>query len=330
VVLFSIIVPVKNEERNLIELCESIARQCCKEYFEVVIVDDSDPGYEEYVARCINLIKGVGVNVKLLRGERQGVGVAVYKGLMIANGTHILFLDADNILREDFMLKVIPLLTKGSFVSVLSKAIILRGWRGLYYANQLLATLRKGLVFHRRYGFVNILYIWRRDFVSALSKITYPKLSLLDQIDLRKLIKLHEVRSKNRGHVDEVLIEDHRHAHEAYNLSFIYRRLRWYWGVFRTIRDVLKLVDAKVYLLLLPLTITLLIVLAITVGSELLLALIFMYLVLLGITEVLACLPHKDPLIEIVVSITWLPAYLIVKSILAYAVMISLVKRGVG
>lgn len=329
-VLFSIIVPVKNEGRNLIELCESIARQHCKEYFEVVIVDDSDPEYEEYVTRCINTMKGVGVNVKLLRGERQGVGVAMYKGLMIANGTHILFLDADNILRGDFMLKVIPLLTKGSFVSVLLKSIILRGWRGLYYAHQLLATLRKGLVFHRRYGFVNILYIWRRDLISALSKITYPKLSLLDQIDLRKLIKLHEVRSKNRGHVDDVLIEDHRHAHEAYNLSFIYRRLRWYWGVFRTIRDVLKLVDAKVYLLLLPLTITLLIVLAITVGSELLLALIFMYLVLLGITEVLARLPHKDPLIEIVVSITWLPAYLIIKSILAYAVMVSLVKRDVG
>jgi glycosyltransferase involved in cell wall biosynthesis len=103
VVIFSIIVPVKNEGRNLIELCESIARQCCKEYFGVVIVDDSDPGYEEYVARCINTMKGVGVNVKLLRGERQGVGVAMYKGLMIANGTYILFLDADNILREDFM-----------------------------------------------------------------------------------------------------------------------------------------------------------------------------------------------------------------------------------
>jgi len=330
VVLFSIIVPVKNEGQNLIDLCKSISRQHSKEYFEVVIVDDGDPEYEEYVTRCINMMKGVGVNVKLLRGERQGVGVAMHKGLMIANGTHILFLDADNILRGDFMLKVIPLLTKGSFVSVLSKSIILRGWRGLYYAHQLLAALRKGLVFHRRYGFVNTLYIWRRDLVSALSKITYPKLSLLDQIDLRMLIKLHEARSKSRGHIDEVLIEDHRHVHEAYNLSFIYGRLRWYWGVFRTVNDVLRLVDVKVYLLILPLTITLLIVLAIAMGSELLLALIFVYLALLGITEVLAHLPYKDPLIEIVVSIAWLPAYLIVKSILAYTVIVTLVKRGVG
>jgi cellulose synthase/poly-beta-1,6-N-acetylglucosamine synthase-like glycosyltransferase len=254
----------------------------------------------------------------------------MYKGLMMANGTYILFLDADNILREDFMSKIIPLLTKGSFVSVLSKAIILRGWRGLYYANQLLATLKKGLVFHRRCGFVNTLYIWQRDLFSVLSKIMYPKLSLLDQIDLRKLIRLHEAKNKNCEHIDEVLIEDHRHVYEAYNLGFIYRRLRWYWGAFRTIRDVLKLVDVKVYLLLPPLTITLLIVLAITIGSELLLALIFVYLVLLGIAEVLARLPRKDPLIELFVSITWLPAYLIAKSILAYAVMVSLVKRDVG
>jgi hypothetical protein len=158
----------------------------------------------------------------------------------------------------------------------------------------------------------------------------YSKLSLLDQIDVRKLIELHITKTKNHGHIDEVLIEGHRHVYEAYNLSFIYRRLRWYWGVFRTTRDILKLIDVKMYLLLLPLTITLTIVLAVTLGSELLLALIFVYLVLLGITEVLARLSHKDPLIEIVVSITWLPAYLIVKSILAYAVIISLVKHDIG
>jgi glycosyltransferase involved in cell wall biosynthesis len=278
------------------------------------------------VARCINLIKGVGVNVKLLRGERQGVGVAMYKGLMIANGMYVLFLDADNILREEFVSKIIPLLTKGSFVSVLSKGVILRGWRGLYYAGQLLATLRKGLVFHRRYGFVNILYIWRRDLVLTLSKIVYPKLSLLDQIDVKKLIELHITKTKNHGHVDEVLIEDHRHVYEAYSLSFIYRRLRWYWGALRTIRDVLKLIDVKMYLLLLPLTITLMIILAATLGSELLLALISIYLTLLGITEALARLTRKNPLIELFASITWLPAHLIVKSALAYIVIVSIIK----
>jgi len=92
------------------------------------------------------------VSIRLFRGEQQGVGDAMYKDLVVANGAYVLFLDADNILRKDFMSKVIPLLTKGSFVSVLSKAVISRGWRGLYYAGQLLAVLRKGLVFHWMYG----------------------------------------------------------------------------------------------------------------------------------------------------------------------------------
>jgi glycosyltransferase involved in cell wall biosynthesis len=323
-VLFSIIVPVRNEGRNLIELCESIARQHCKEYFEVVIVDDSDPEYEEYVSRCINTMENVGVNVKLLHGERQGVGVAMYKGLMIANGTYILFLDADNVLREDFMLKIIPLLTKGSFVSVLSKSAILKGWRGLYYADQLLAILRKGLVFHRRYGFVNILYIWQRDLISVLSRITYPKLSLLDQINLKKLIELHITKTKNHVHINEVLIEDHRHVYEAHGLGFIYGRLRWYWSSFRTIKNILKLRDVKIYLLLLPLATLLIIALTLILGFKLLLTLAIPYLALLVVAEIFA---HKNPLTELIVSVTWLPILLIIKSVLTYILVIVMLRQ---
>jgi glycosyltransferase involved in cell wall biosynthesis len=328
--LLSIIVPVKNEGENLIKVCKNIARQCCKEHFEVIIVDDSDPEHEEYVTRCINTLKNVEVNVKVLHGEQQGVGAAMYKGFMVANSTYVLFLDSDNILREDFMSKAIPLLIKGSFVSMLSKGVILRGWRGLYYVSQLLAVLRKSLIFHKKYGFVNVLYIWRRDLILALSKIIYPKLSLLDQIDLRKLVEIHITKTKDHEHIDEVLIEDHRHAHEAYNLGFIYRRLRWYWSTFRNIRGILRLVDVKMYLLLLPLTILLIAVLSIILGLKLLLTLILLYLMLLGITETLARLSHKSPLIELIIGASWLPMHVIVKSILAYVVIVSLIRHGIS
>jgi len=322
--LLSIIIPIKNEGQNLIELCKSIARQCCKEYFEVVIVDDSDPEYEEYVAKCINIMNNANVNAKLLRGGQRGVGAAMYKGLTATNSVYVLFLDADNILREDFMSKVIPLLTKGSFVSILLKSVILRGWRGLYYASQLLATLRKGLVFHRRYGFVNILYIWQRDLVLMLSKIMYPKLSLLDQIDLKKLIELHITKTKNHEHINEALIEDHRHVYEAYNLDFIYRRLRWYWLSFGNVKNVLKLRDVRMYLLLLPLAILLIIALILMLGFKLLLTLTILYLALLVVTEVFA---PQSPLIELITGITWLPMLLIVKSALTYTLIINMILR---
>jgi hypothetical protein len=149
---------------------------------------------------------------------------------------------------------------------------------------------------------------------------------LLDQIDLRKLIELHITKTKNHEHIDEVLIEDYRHVHEAYNLGFIYKRLRWYWGIFRSIKDVLKLIDVKMYLILLPLAIILTAILAITLSSKLLLTLISLYLILLAITEVLAYGSHRDPLIELIISAIWLPACFIVKSILAYVVIVSTIK----
>lgn len=330
VTLLSIIIPVKNEGTNLIELCKSIVRQCCKEHFEVVIVDDSDPKYEEYVAKCFDTMRNAGVNVRLLRGGQQGVGVAMYRGLVATNSVYVLFLDADNILRENFMLKTVPLLEKSSFVSMLSKGVILRGWRGLYYAGQLPAVLRRGLIFHRKYGFVNILYIWQRDLILASSKIMYSKLSLLDQIDLRRLEEIHIIKTKNHVHIDEVLIENHRHVYEAYNLGFIYGRLRWYWTACGNMEGILRLADVKIYLLLLPLIILLMTILSIILGFKLLLTLISLYLTFLGITEVSARISHKYPLIEFITGTVWLPTYLIVKSILAYAVIISLVKHDIG
>jgi hypothetical protein len=103
--------------------------------------------------------------VKVLREEQQRVGVDMYKGLTVANGIYALFLDADNMLGEDFMSKMIPLLTKGLFVSVLSKGVILRGWRGLYHSNQLLATLRKGLVFYALYLYSRLRGLYVRVYV---------------------------------------------------------------------------------------------------------------------------------------------------------------------
>jgi cellulose synthase/poly-beta-1,6-N-acetylglucosamine synthase-like glycosyltransferase len=64
------------------------------------------------------------VNVRLLHGALQGLGVARYNGLVVANGMYMLFFDADNVLKEDFMSKVIPLLTKDSSVSLHSKGYL--------------------------------------------------------------------------------------------------------------------------------------------------------------------------------------------------------------
>jgi glycosyltransferase involved in cell wall biosynthesis len=319
--LLSVVIPIKNEKENLIKLCKSIAIQCCKEAFEVIIIDDSEPEYENYVGECIDILKSAKVNVRHFRGEGKGVGTAMFKGLLGAEGVYIIFLDADNILRENFMSRVRPLLTDGLFISFFSKGIILKQSKGLYYANQFVAALRKGLFFNRRYGFINNLYIWHRELILTFSELKNPKISLLDQIDLKKLIELHIVKIKRYHSIDEILVEDHRYIYEAHDVDFIYKRLKWYWCSFNSLKEVLKFKDLKIYLLLLPVIVATMYIIGILIGIKFLIILIALYLLLLIITEKLA---HKNPLAELVTGVIWLPVLLVIKGILAYIILIKL------
>jgi glycosyltransferase involved in cell wall biosynthesis len=272
--LLSVIIPVKNEKENLIKLCKSIAMQCCKEAFEVIIIDDSGSGYENYVGECIDILKSTKVNVRYFRGEGRGVGAAMFKGLLSAEGVFIIFLDADNILRENFMSKVKPLLLDGLFISFFSKGVILKWSKGLYFANQLVGALRKGLIFHKRYGFINNLYIWHRELILTFSELKNPKISLLDQIDLKKLSELHIQKIKRYHNIDEILVEDHRHIYETHNIDFIYKRLKWYWGSFNSLRKVLKFSDVKIYLIILPVIVAIMFIIGVLIDIEFLIILI--------------------------------------------------------
>jgi cellulose synthase/poly-beta-1,6-N-acetylglucosamine synthase-like glycosyltransferase len=104
----SLIIPAKNEENNLVDLCQSLSVQEFKDSFEVIIVDDSDLNHAKYVDSCIDILRGSEVRVKYLRGNGDGVGSAMFRGLSASNGRYVYFLDADNILSKDFMSKVIP------------------------------------------------------------------------------------------------------------------------------------------------------------------------------------------------------------------------------
>ena len=104
----SLIIPVKNEENNLVHLCQSLSVQEFKDSFEVIIVDDSDFNHARYVDSCIDILRGSGVRVKYLRGSGDGVGSAMFKGLSASGGRYVYFLDTNNVLCKDFMPKVIP------------------------------------------------------------------------------------------------------------------------------------------------------------------------------------------------------------------------------
>jgi Glycosyltransferases, probably involved in cell wall biogenesis len=127
VTILTIVIPTKNEGVNLKILCESLSRQSFKELFEVIIVDDSDPHYEKLVTSCISVLEDAGVKVRYLKGCGKGVGAAMLKGLEASNGRYVLFLDADNVLEENFMLEVMPLLVRGMLYPFFQEALSRRG-----------------------------------------------------------------------------------------------------------------------------------------------------------------------------------------------------------
>jgi len=261
--------------------------------------------------------------IDILRGSGDGVGSAMFRGLLTSDGRYVYFLDADNVLRRDFMSKVIPWLKEDVAVSFLSGGVILKGITGLFYGTLLLAALRGGLKFHRRYGFVNTHYIWRKDVLMRFAKIRYPKLSLMDQIDFKGLITANIAGSRGYVHIDEILVIDTRHMYENFNLVFIYRRLKWYWSSLGSLKRILGLRDVRLALMIIPISVLILYLTSLIINVDTLLILIALYAFLLAITSRVKA---NDPFAQLTIGVIWLPASLITRSIVAYATLFSILR----
>ena len=90
--ILSIIVPVYNEEKTIIEILEKIKRNSSNIFkYEVIVIDDGS------IDRSRKLLEdNKHLYSKLLINEsNQGKGFSVKKGILNASGTHIIFQDAD-------------------------------------------------------------------------------------------------------------------------------------------------------------------------------------------------------------------------------------------
>ncbi|WP_455644913.1 glycosyltransferase family 2 protein [Methanosphaera sp.] len=93
----SIIIPVYNSSKYLLECLDSIKRQTLTD-FEVICIDDNSTD------DSLNILKKYADNdqrFKVLQQEHKGPGAARNKGIREASGEYILFIDSDDWIEKD-------------------------------------------------------------------------------------------------------------------------------------------------------------------------------------------------------------------------------------
>ena len=95
IVKVSVLIAVRNEEKNIFKLLQSLYNQTFpKELYEVIIVDDhSEDNTRKYIEEFINNNKDI--NIKLLKAESEGKKKAISQALHNAENELIMVTDAD-------------------------------------------------------------------------------------------------------------------------------------------------------------------------------------------------------------------------------------------
>ncbi len=99
----SIIIPAYNVEKYLSTCLESLIAQTYED-FEAIVIDDGSTDYTPQI--CEQYIFRDG-RIKVVRQENAGVSVARNKGLELAQGEYITFIDADDWVEKDYLSTIV-------------------------------------------------------------------------------------------------------------------------------------------------------------------------------------------------------------------------------
>lgn len=105
----SIIIPIYNSEKYIGETIESVLNQSYED-IEIIVVDDCSTDNSKEIAKSYTeKYKNV---VYFSQEKNEGVAVARNKGMLIAKGRYIAFLDSDDVWKPDKLSKQLELMDK--------------------------------------------------------------------------------------------------------------------------------------------------------------------------------------------------------------------------
>lgn len=95
----SVIIPVYKTEKYLEETVDSLIKQNLKE-IEIVLIDDASP---DNSGELCNRLSEQYENVCVIHKDNEGLGLTRNKGIEVANGEYIAFIDSDDKLNVDYL-----------------------------------------------------------------------------------------------------------------------------------------------------------------------------------------------------------------------------------
>ena len=100
--MISIIVPVYNVEKYLCKCLDSLLHQIYQD-FEVLMVDD---GSQDSSGKICDKYAENYSHFQVIHKKNTGLGMARNTGMEYATGEYILFIDSDDYLDDDFLVKI--------------------------------------------------------------------------------------------------------------------------------------------------------------------------------------------------------------------------------
>ena len=119
--MVSIIIPCYNAEKHIKETIRSVLEQSHHD-FELLLVDDGSTDKSKIFIKSIN-----DKRIKYYYKTNEGVSFSRNKGIAMAKGEFVVFLDADDLLHLSFLEKRIFTLSKSSAIACASNVVLVDG-----------------------------------------------------------------------------------------------------------------------------------------------------------------------------------------------------------
>lgn len=235
--MISIIIPTKNEEKNLPDILKSLRNQNYKKRFEIIVVDGKSNDNTREVAREYGC--------KVVVQKKLGISNARNLGWKSARGSVLVFLEADQKTDKNFLKEVErTFLDKETMIARANYIPIQKNWIQKTLVVQIELASRRQKV-------------W--EFPTIFRKGVLSKINEWDEnIDFAEDRELPS-RLKKSGYKTVLIKRAVVYAKPVDSLNKLFKQGRWYgrntFGYFRKTYDIVTLIGVFVYSFFVPLLI---------------------------------------------------------------------------